>query len=701
MQDILSPQSIAIVGVSDDINKIGSVIMRNLIRDGFYGKIYPINPKYSQIQGVPAFGTILEVPDNIDTVCIAIPHQFVEGVIDQCIEKKVKSVVIVTAGFKETGAEGKEIEERIASKLKEAGIRLIGPNCLGYINNEAQINLSFARENPGKGSVAFISQSGAFCAAILDMACEKGLGFSHVISLGNKADLNENELLPMLIKDDNVKSIAIYLEQFTDGKEFVSIAQKSKKPIVIIAPGSSQKSQKAISSHTGSLASSYDTTVAAIKKANLILAENTEELFTLMQLVNQDILPKGKRIGIVTNAGGPGIIAVDRAEKEGLEVVDLEESTTQALMKDLPEESSIANPVDVLGDAKSDRYASAIKTMLSDKNVDVLVNILTPQLVTDIEGTAQVVAEITKDAQKPIYNCFLGCKDIKNGNKILQENHCTAFGDIQEAMHLISKLANYELDKRSSEVVDCNSYKKKPKHMDEIMEYVADDSVTILPDEIAIELMDEFDIKTPKQLVTSSMEKGRDFAATIFPVAIKATAEDLAHKTDFKGLYLDIRTISEFEEKFEELRQTITKVTGKTAPKILIQQMIEGNVEIFVGANREGHSDIYEKDGLGFGHLLAVGQGGIYTEVYKDITHILLPEVSGKMDEKLSLTNVSTIINGYRGKPKLAREKLIELLMNIQNMLITYPQIVSMDINPVILTTNEALVVDIKLYLKK
>ena len=701
MQDILSPQSIAIVGVSDDINKIGSVIMRNLIRDGFYGKIYPINPKYSQIQGVPAFGTILDVPDNIDTVCIAIPHQFVEGVIDQCIEKKVKSVVIVTAGFKETGQEGKEIEERISSKLKVAGIRLIGPNCLGYINNEAQINLSFARENPGKGSVAFISQSGAFCAAILDMACEKGLGFSHVISLGNKADLNENELLPMLIKDDNVKSIAIYLEQFTDGKEFVSIAQKSKKPIVIIAPGSSQKSQKAISSHTGSLASSYDTTVAAIKKANLILAENTEELFTLMQLVNQDILPKGKRIGIVTNAGGPGIIAVDRAEKEGLEVVDLEESTTQALMKDLPEESSIANPVDVLGDAKSDRYASAIKTMLSDKNVDVLVNILTPQLVTDIEGTAQVVAEITKGAQKPIYNCFLGGKDIKNGNKILQENHCTAFGDIQEAMHLISKLANYELDKRTSEVVDCNSYKKKPKHMDEIMEYVTDDSVTILPDEIAMALMDEFDIKTPKQLVTSSMEKGRDFAATIFPVAIKATAEDLAHKTDFKGLYLDIRTISEFEEKFEELRQTITKVTGKTAPKILIQQMIEGNVEIFVGANREGHSDIYEKDGLGFGHLLAVGQGGIYTEVYKDIAHILLPEVSGKMDEKLSLTNVSTIINGYRGKPKLAREKLIELLMNIQNMLITYPQIVSMDINPVILTTSEALVVDIKLYLKK
>lgn len=703
MQEILSPKSIAIIGASSDPEKIGSVILKNLIEGGYNGKIYPCNPKYPELQGRKAYASILEIPEAIDMVCISIPHQFVEEVIDQCVEKKVKSVLIITAGFKETGEQGKELENRIKTKLKEAKIRLIGPNCLGFINNESKINISFARENPGEGDIAFISQSGAFCAAILDMACEKGLGFSHVISLGNKADVNENELLPDFIRDNSIKAIALYLEEFTDGKEFVSIAQKSKKPIIIIAPGSSAKSQKAISSHTGSLASSYDTTIAAIKKANLILAENSEELFTLMELVNTQNLPKGKRIGIVSNAGGPGIIAVDRAEKEGLEVVDFGEKTTQKLMKGLPEEASINNPVDVLGDAKCDRYAYAIETILDDINVDALITILTPQLVTDIEGTAEIIAQISKKTSKPIYNCFLGGKDVKAGKRILEDNKCTAFNDIQEAMHLISKLANFEINKKSEAIVNSDTYKKKGKYTKEVDEYTEEDKVTVLPDELTISIMEEFKIDTPKQLVTSSLEEGRDFAATTFPVAIKATAEDLAHKTDFQGLFLDIRTIGEFEEKFEELRETITKVTGKTAPKILIQEMIDGKgkLELFVGANREGSSTIYENEGLGFGHLLAVGKGGIFTEVYKDIKHILLPEVADRMDTIFSETKVSTIVDGYRGKPKLARKELINLLMKIQTMLITYPEIISMDINPVILTTERAIVVDAKFYVKK
>ncbi len=700
MEPTLSPKSIAIVGVSNDIEKIGSVILKNLLEGGYNGKVYPINPKYEELQGRKAYPNILSIDEDIDLVCIAIPHQFVEDIIDQCVIKRVKTVVIITAGFKETGAQGKELEERISNKLKAAGIRLLGPNCLGFINNRSKINLSFARENPGDGNIAFISQSGAFCTAILDMACEKGLGFSHVISVGNKADINENEIIPYLINDGSIKALALYLEEFTDGKEFVSLAQKSKKPILIIAPGSSEKSQKAISSHTGSLASSYDTTIAAIKKANLILAENSEELFKLMELVNTEYLPKGKKVAIVSNAGGPAIIAVDRLEKEGLEVVDFGEKTTQKLMKLLPEESNIYNPVDVLGDAKSDRYESAITTILDDINVDSLVVLLTPQLITEIEGTAETISNILKKTSKPIYSCFLGGKNVKTGVRILEKNKCPVFNDIQECMHLIAKLADFEMFEGKRKIPSSDEFMKRGKYKKEVLEYTTD-TVTILPDTLAMSIMEEFKIDTPKELVTSSLEQGRDFASLTFPVAIKATAEDLAHKTDFKGLFLDLRTIGEFEEKFEELRETITKTIGKSAPNILIQEMIEGKLEMFIGANREGNSNIYEKNGLGFGHLLAVGKGGIFTEVYRDIKHILLPESADRVDEILSETRVSMIINGYRGKPRLAREKLIDLIMKIQSMLITYPQIVSMDINPVMLTENRAVVVDIKLYVKE
>lgn len=702
METILSPKSVAIVGVSSDAQKVGSVLLRNLLEGGYNGKVYPINPKYEELQGRKAYPDILSVEEEIDLVCIALPYQFVEEIVDQCVEKKVKTVLIVTAGFSETGDEGRELEERITNKLKGANIRLIGPNCLGFINNKAKLNLTFARNNPGDGNIAFISQSGAFCTAILDAASESNSGFSHVISVGNKADINENELLPYFINNPQIKAIAIYLEEFSDGKEFVSIAQRSKKPILLIAPGSSEKSKQAISSHTGSLASSYDTVLAAVKKANIILAENSEELYKLIELVDMGYIPKGKRVAIVSNAGGPGITAVDRAEIEGLEIVDLGEKTTQKLKQELPIEASFNNPIDILGDGKSDRYAYAIETVLEDINVDSVVVLLTPQLMTDIEGTANAIVEIVRKTSKPVYACFLGGKEVKNGFRILTENNLPWFNDVQETMHLISKLANFEMKKDLNKIVDSKKYLRKTRNKKEILEHVDQEgSVKVLPDDLAIAILEEFNIDIPKQLVSSNLEEARDFASTIFPVAIKATAQDLAHKTDHKGLYLDIRTIAEFEEKFTELKETITKVTGNPAPAILVQEMIDSKLEIFIGTNREGDSHIYEKDGLGFGHLLAVGKGGVYTEVYKDIKHILIPETREKADAILSETQVSKIIDGYRGKPPLAREKLLDLIMKIQSMLITYPEIVSMDINPVMLNENRAVVVDIKLYVQK
>jgi acetyltransferase len=697
---LFTPKSIAIVGASTDPEKIASVLLKNLIQGGYKGGVYPINPKYKKVQGKECFPDILSVKGNVDTVCIAIPYQFVEPIIDQCVTKRVRTVVIITAGFKETGEEGKILEERIAKKLKGAHIRLLGPNCLGYINNKANINLSFARKNPGDGDIAFVSQSGAFCTAILDMAVESKIGFSHIISLGNKADIYENELMEQLLFDKKIKALALYLEEFSDGKEFVTLAQKAKKPILLIAPGSSEKAKQAISSHTGSLASSYDTIVAAVKKSNVILTENSEDLFKLIVLINENAIPKGSNIAIVTNAGGPGIIATDAVEREGLTLMDIAEDIKGKLLKALPRESNIKDPIDILGDAKADRYELAIKAVLQEEDVDSIFVILTPQLITDIEGTAKKIVDIQRTTSKPIYACFLGGKDVKAGIKVLEENRIPIFNDIQEGIHLISKLVKFEEGKEKTKLVSSNQYNVRTRHRKEILSISSDTEVHILPDELTMQLLKEFKVDIPNECITASLDEATDFAALNFPVAIKATSEDLAHKTDFKAVYLDIRTISEFEEKFEELKENITKITGNPSPEILIQEMIEGNIEFFVGTNREGNSKIYERNGRGFGHLLAIGQGGIYTEVFKDIRHILLPECQEKIEEIFDETKVSTIINGYRGKPALAKEKLLDLIMKIQKLLISYPEIVSMDINPVMITKDRAVAVDVKIYVK-
>ena len=698
--EILFPKSIAVVGVSSDKSKIGRVIYDNALNGGYQGKIYPVNPKYDNIDGEKCYPTVNDIGDPIDMVCISLPYQLVEGIVDDCILKKVKSVIIISAGFKETGKQGKELEERIAQKLKSAGIRLIGPNTLGIINNEINLNLSFARKNPGAGTTAFISQSGAFCTAILDMALRDNIGFSKVISIGNKADINENELIEYLQRDKNTDSIAIYLEEFSDGKDFVEIAQKSEKPMIIIAPGSSQQGKAAISSHTGSLASSYDTTVAAIQKGNLIKVESSEEMFDAIKVLSMKKMPKGRGVAIVTNGGGPGIMATDCVERFGLELAQIGDKTKEKLSKFLPIQSNINNPVDILGDALLDRYEYAIKTLLDDISVNTLVVILTPQLVTDIVGVAKAIADIQKQTSKPIFSCFLGGSDVEDGNKILRAYGMYVSNNIEDTVRLISMITNYELARTNKSIRRTSDLLSKGRYKKAVLLELKEDEATVLSDDISEKIAKEVGISLPKQIITANINEAIQFASKNFPVVIKAVSKDLTHKTDVRGVFVDIRTISELQEKFNILSSNIEKVTGRKYPEILVQEMIEPKLEFFIGANREGGADIYEKEGRGFGHLIAIGQGGVYTEVYQDIQHILVPESIKNIAEKLNATKVVKIIDGYRGKPPLPKQKLIEMIDKVQRLLVTYPQIYSIDMNPVILTESRVVAVDLKIYIK-
>ena len=696
---ILFPKSIAVVGVSQEKGKIGRVIYNNVLDSEYSGKVYPVNPKYKEIDGKTCYPDILSIGGPIDTVCIVIPSQFVSSIVDDCIKKKVQSVIVISSGFKETGQEGKELEDEITNKLKKAGIRLIGPNTLGMINNSINLNLSFARKNPGKGTTAFISQSGAFCTAILDMAIRDNIGFSKIISIGNKADINENELIEYLQRDKDTQSIAIYLEEFSDGKDFVEIAQRATKPMIIIAPGSSQKAKEAISSHTGSLATSYDTTLAAIKKSNLIKVESSEELFDMIKVISQEKLPKGKGVGIVTNAGGPGIMATDFVEQFELDLAEIGEKTKDKLAKFLPLQSNINNPVDILGDALLDRYEYSIKTLLEDVSVHSLIVILTPQLVTDIVGVAKCIVDIQKQTSKPIFSCFLGGSDVDDGNKILRAYGMYVSNNLEDTVRLISKITHFEMQERDGGIRKVSDLMLKGKQRKEVRKQIKEE-ITVLSDNTVEKIAKEVGIQLPAQLITGNLNQAVEFASKHFPVVIKATSKDLTHKTDFKGVFLDIRTITEFQEKFDLLVSNIEKTTKKNAPEVLIQEMIEPKVEFFIGANREGNTDIYQKNGLGFGHLMAIGQGGIYTEVYKDIQHILVPETVKNIVKKLNSTDVVKIIDGYRGKPALAKDKLIDTIDKVQKMLVTYPEIYSIDMNPIIITENKVVAVDLKIYIK-
>jgi len=696
---ILFPKSIAVVGVSQEKGKIGRVIYNNVLDSEYSGKVYPVNPKYKEIDGKTCYPDILSIGGPIDTVCIVIPSQFVSSIVDDCIKKKVQSVIVISSGFKETGQEGKELEDEITNKLKKAGIRLIGPNTLGMINNSINLNLSFARKNPGKGTTAFISQSGAFCTAILDMAIRDNIGFSKIISIGNKADINENELIEYLQRDKDTQSIAIYLEEFSDGKDFVEIAQRATKPMIIIAPGSSQKAKEAISSHTGSLATSYDTTLAAIKKSNLIKVESSEELFDMIKVISQEKLPKGKGVGIVTNAGGPGIMATDFVEQFELDLAEIGEKTKDKLAKFLPLQSNINNPVDILGDALLDRYEYSIKTLLEDVSVHSLIVILTPQLVTDIVGVAKCIVDIQKQTSKPIFSCFLGGSDVDDGNKILRAYGMYVSNNLEDTVRLISKITHFEMQERDGGIRKVSDLMLKGKQRKEVRKQIKEE-ITVLSDNTVEKIAKEVGIQLPAQLITGNLNQAVEFASKHFPVVIKATSKDLTHKTDFKGVFLDIRTITEFQEKFDLLVSNIEKTTKKNAPEVLIQEMIEPKVEFFIGANREGGTDIYQKNGLGFGHLMAIGQGGIYTEVYKDVQHILVPETVKNIVKKLNSTDVVKIIDGYRGKPALAKDKLIDTIDKVQKMLVTYPEIYSIDMNPIIITENKVVAVDLKIYIK-
>jgi acetate---CoA ligase (ADP-forming) len=706
---LFNPKSIAVVGVSEEITKLGSVIYHNIIESGYEGELFAVNPKYDRVFGNICYRDIKDIPSSIDLVCFVVPAQLIPEQLEHAVlTKGIKAAMIISAGFKEVGEEGMQRENKIKEIAEKYNIRVLGPNCLGYINTRAKLNCSFAGAPPPEGGIFFLSQSGAFCTAALDIAQKRNMGFNHFVSYGNKAEINEFDLLNYALNSDFVKVVGAYIEEITDGtKVYKLIREKNNKPVIILSPGKSEKAKQAISSHTGSMVRSASIRTQALNQAGAIMVEGMDTMFDLMMAFSWSRPMHGDRVGVITNAGGPGIIATDKIEEVGLKVADFSDETKQKLREVMPEAASVQNPVDVIGDALAKRYGDAIDILMKDSNVDSILVILTPQLITQIEETAKFIINASKVCSKPIIAAFLGGKYVRGGVERLYDYNIPVFDFVEDAVESMAYMYRYYncQDSCTFHNLEVQDIEKSRKNEDELLKYVGEEQKA-LPEDLVMKISEEFDIDIPAQLVSSDIEEISKFCADKYPVVIKATTEDIAHKTDLKAIYLNLQNEDELRRSFDELQSNIASLPdrkNKGLASILVQEMITGGEEVFIGINRDGASTVYDEDFSdgGFGHVIVFGKGGIYTEIYKDIDSRLLPLTHNGIVNLVESTKVSQILKGARNARIFALDKVYELVDKIQKLALSYPEIASMDLNPVFVTEKRAVAVDMKIFVGK
>ncbi|MDR2526294.1 MAG: acetate--CoA ligase family protein [Rickettsiales bacterium] len=686
-----APNSVAVVGASDNPEKLGSFIVKNLQDANFSGKLYGINPKLGgqSINNVLFFSSILDIKESLDLVILVLPAKFCLDIVEECVKNKTKNISIIAAGFSEVG--NCELEEQIAKKCLENEINLLGPNCLGHISTFNNLNASFADGFPAKGNVAFISQSGAYCSAIMDWAREKKIGFSHFISIGNKAVLGEDKLLETIAKDDNTTAFVFYLESLKNGKKFLSNLKEvsKKKPIVILEPGKSVKAQEASLSHTGGLAPNYRILQVALQRSGAIQATNTREMFGLLEILqfakHKDFSGK---LAIITNAGGVGVLSSDICEDNGLELSKPSDATIEKLKEVLPHTASLGNPIDVVGDAKADRYENALKIICESNEYKNILVLLTPQMVTDAKGTAESIIKIGNSFNNVnIFTSFIGGSKTKDAVKILELNKIINFEYPTDGIRLLGMLKSWIKFKDSQDVeIKTNSI---PIEIMDAIKKAKDENLTSLPQNVANMLMEYYKIDYPKSDNFTDKTKALEFCKTLFPnpLVFKLSAPDALHKTEMKGIYLNIDNESKFNDAWDNLHNSIKKFELKNA-SILIQEMINNSTETIIGVNTDKN----------FGKIMIFGSGGIYTEVIKDTTLRILP--FSDFDVLINETKVGNILNGVRGEEAKAVKSLAETLKKIQQLILEIPEIISIDANPCLVTKDRAVVVDFKVILK-
>ena len=699
LEAFFKPRSIAIIGASSNPAKLGYAVVRNLVEGGYaqHGRVYPINLGGGEILGCTAYPSVLDVPGEVDLAVIVIPYPQVPEALRVCGKKGIPAAIVISAGFREAGMEGLERERELITIAREYNIRLIGPNCLGVIDTFTPLNASFAAGTPPKGPMAFMSQSGALGTAVLDIALAGRLGLSRFVSLGNKADVSEIDLLQAWVDDAHTNVIMIYSEGMPNGQEFIRVAERvtRRKPVIAIKSGVTQSGSRAVSSHTGSLAGSEQAYQAAFSQAGILRAESMEALFDMALAIGYQPPLKGDRIAIVTNAGGPGILATDALERAGLSMARFKVETILALEKYLPDAASAANPVDVLGDARADRYRFAMENAINDPNVDGMLVLLTPQAMTEIEATAVAIGEVADQTDKPVLACFMGEARVAQGIKLLNQHDVPNYPFPERAAGALRAMADYrEIQKRPEPRFA--RYEVDRSAVRELFDRVRSEGRVTIGDSEARQLMQAYGFRIPASQVAETPEQAVEFAAQIgYPVVLKIASPDILHKTDVGGVKVGLADAEEVRDAFELMVYRAERYLPEARIwGCLVQQMVPaGGVEVLVGMNRDPQ----------FGPLVTFGLGGIYVETLKDVTFRIAPFSIQEAQGMLSEIRAHALLDGVRGKPPVDKEAIVEALLRVGQLVQDFPEIAEIDINPLTVYPRGqgAVAIDMRLVLQK
>jgi acetyltransferase len=682
IESIMSPKSIAVVGATNRPDSVGLAVFQNIIHAGFQGVLYPVNPRAKSVQSVRTYPSLADIPDEVDLAVIIVPAELVSTIMEEAGHKQVKGAIVITAGFKEVGGPGVELENRVKEVAKKYGIRVVGPNCLGVINNDqgVRLNASFATKMPKPGNIAFISQSGALCTAVLDYAEGRDVGFSKFISFGNKADVDEIDLLRYLKDDPDTDVILMYIEDITNGREFLHTAREitwgARKPILAIKSGRSAAGARAAASHTGSLAGSDEAYDAIFLQSAIPRVEGVSELFNIALAFSRQPVPKGKRIAIVTNAGGPGIMATDAAIRHNLEIATFSEETKKKLKESLPPTASIGNPVDVIGDATSERYETAIRSILMDENVDGAIVILTPQAMTAPLETAKIVPRVTKDVDKPVLCSFMGIVDVSEGIRYLEKHGIPNYAFPEAAVRAMASMAYFGMEM----LLDRREVRRMAADRDSAAQIIrrklADRDSYFMTEREANEILQCYGLPVLKSILIEDSSRVDEALEEIGPpVAMKITSPDIIHKFDAGGVRLKIKTKEEAQKAFEEIIENAKKYNPSAHIQgVLMERMARGGVEVILGASWDPK----------FGPMCMFGLGGTFVEAMKDVTFRLAPMWEVSAEIMIKSIKAYSILKGVRGNPPSDIDAIKDCILRVSQMVSDHPEIMELDINPLI-----------------
>ncbi len=683
MKDFFYPKSIAVIGASRTEGQVGHSILKNLIASGFEGEIVPVNPKADEILGLKSFAKIKKV----DLVVIAVPAKIVPSVLEESAKLDIKAAIIISAGFRETGPEGARLESQLREIIKEHGIRVIGPNCLGIISTGAKMNASFAAEYPKRGNISFISQSGALCTSILDWAAIENIGFDKFVSTGNKVDVTEADLLNYMKNDPATKVIGLYVEGIEQGREFMEASQRSSKfkPLIALKSGKTATGAKAASSHTGALAGSDAVYDAAFKQTGVIRVATVDEFLDAFKAFSMSNVPKIDSLAILTNAGGFGVLASDASAEYGITLANFTNETIKALRQKLPTESNVYNPVDVLGDAMADRYASALDVILTDENVGSVIVLLTPQAVTEANLTAKQIVKLCSTTDKAIMTSFIGGAQLAGAAEILKAGAIPNFPSPERAVRAMGNLMEYAKVEAHKETRQPPKFNGNTKEVVKQIEKVRKDGRLLMSEEEGRVVIKAYGVRTPTERHASSREGAVRAARQIgYPVVMKIRSPDISHKSDVGGIVVNINTDNEAKKAYEAIYANINKRLPEAHVKgVIVQKMIEGE-EVIIGVTRDPQ----------FGPFITFGLGGIYVEVLKDVSFRVAPVTSKEAKKMITEIKSYPILLGVRGGRPLDIDGIADVILRLSKIMQEFDELQEIEINPLLVQEHGCFAAD-------